>query len=222
MTWNEKKRGAEKRYPSDAGTYRDYQYLDDEAKARVDRLVGKFRKKPTPDKPKSYPKDGGVSITPAVEGVDFVVDRNKPRSKDRQRTLFGLWAMGDLTNPKNANTPEGLHFGVEEFAGKLDPPFRFERDKWHDFGDLFNTSSPETKTEIFNKSKDKYCPGCHSYFKASLPKSWHGYCRRCSDELVGGRDRHYSPSTRKRVSFPFDSDFDVSTKGQAADDNPGE
>ena len=73
MTWYEKKRGAEKRYPSDAGTYRDYQYLDDEAKARVDRLVGKFRKKPTPDKPKSYPKDGGVSITPAVEGVDYLI-----------------------------------------------------------------------------------------------------------------------------------------------------
>ena len=80
-----------------------YQSLDEESKARVDRLVGKFRKTKTTSKPKSYPKDGGVSVTPAVEGVDFVVDRNKASAKDRRRTIFGLWAMGDLMNPKNAS-----------------------------------------------------------------------------------------------------------------------
>ena len=220
MTSKNNRRGSNRRGFGSPKNYRipkAWDTLDDESKARVDKLVARFRRiKPDVEGEDAIMDRQIASYTddePAVEGVDFVVDRNKPRAKDRKRALFGLWAMGDLMNPKNVQ-PEGHHLGVEKFAGKLEPPFRFELDKWHDFGDLFNRSSPEIKTEIFNKSKDKYCPGCHAYFKHSLPKSWHGYCRRCSDELVGGRDRHYSLATRKRVSFPFDSDFGVSTKGQ--------
>ena len=79
------------------GVYNTWNTLDDESKARVDKLVAKFRKiKPERGEDEDAIREREIvekfysDDEPAVEGVDYVVDRNKPSAKERQITLFGL------------------------------------------------------------------------------------------------------------------------------------
>jgi len=198
-------------------------------KKRVDALVKKFGKNiSAADRErleKELSKRKGVASlhgpperVAAKKGVDYEIDQDRPTGEAASRpkyggTGFSLWAMT-----------------------KAEPPFK--SDQWHDFGDIFDMSSPEKKTSIFDETKDSYCSGCHITLRKSIPKSWHGYCTRCQDEVVGGYKKHYAsvyefkgstpdyPDIQQRlhkgqdskVSFPFDNTLSSdSSQGQRKD-----